>query len=99
CLRSALPTIVSDLGNAREYWDDSVRAIPVRAGEEEIAQQIVEILTRPALMKKLSEGAYQYAQRSGFRQAALSLLAAITPTSIETGHTRDNSTVPRLASS
>jgi glycosyltransferase involved in cell wall biosynthesis len=78
CLRSALPTIVSDLGHAREYWGEAVWRIPVHAGEEEIAAAIIEILIRPALAQSLSEGAYSYAQRSSFRQAALSLLAALS---------------------
>ncbi len=77
CLRHAIPTIVSELGPAREYPAGSVRPLPEDAGVEALSSAIVEILERPDVARALSREAFELAKRSGFDVAAASLLDAL----------------------
>lgn len=78
CLRYGIPTIVSDLGAAREYPPGTVDLLPVAASEVELAEAIIALLEDPSRSTQLSSAGLAYAKAHSFDAAAESLLRALS---------------------
>jgi glycosyltransferase involved in cell wall biosynthesis len=74
CLRYAVPTVVSEIGSAREYPVGSVYLIPVDATGRELAQGLVRLTTDSELARSLTARGLEYSRSSSFDTAARSLL-------------------------
>jgi glycosyltransferase involved in cell wall biosynthesis len=77
CLSAGLPTIVRDLGWARELPDDVVIKAATAAGSDDLAAVIRALLSAPHRMAALSEHARAYARQQSFDRTARALLAAV----------------------
>jgi glycosyltransferase involved in cell wall biosynthesis len=77
CLRHGIPTVVTDIGPAREYPPGVVRPIPGGAGPSQVAQAISELLADRAAANSQASAGIEFVRSSSFSQAARSLLDAI----------------------
>ena len=78
CLRAGLPTIVRDLGWARELPDDVVIKAATTTGSDDLAAVIRALLSAPHRMNALSEHARAFARQQSFERTARALLAAVS---------------------
>lgn len=77
CLAAGLPTIVSDIGWARELPDDAVVKLPVAPPAPALAEAIVALATDGARRAALSQAALAEAGRRGAGVTARALLAEL----------------------
>lgn len=77
CLRHGIPTIVTDIGAAREYPAGVVSLIPVDSPPRQLAEAISDIALDRTVMKSLSAAGLQFARSSNFRAAARSVLQSL----------------------
>jgi len=78
CLSAGLPTIVSDLGWARELPDDVVVKAATATGSDDLAAVIRALLAAPHRMSSLSDRSRAFARQQSFDRTARALLSALT---------------------
>jgi glycosyltransferase involved in cell wall biosynthesis len=74
CLRQGLPTIVSEIGSAREYPRGSIYPLRSSATAREVAEATAEVIRSASLRRSLSERGYELVRGSSFDRAAEALL-------------------------
>jgi glycosyltransferase involved in cell wall biosynthesis len=82
CLSAGLPTIVSELGWARELPDDVVIKAPTTIGSSDLATVIRALLAAPHRMSALSDRSRAFARQQSFDRTARALLSALSDTKL-----------------
>jgi glycosyltransferase involved in cell wall biosynthesis len=77
CLRHGIPTVVTDIGPAREYPHGVIRPVPGGAGPSQVAHAISELLADKEAANSQASAGIEFVRSSSFSQAARSLLDAI----------------------
>jgi glycosyltransferase involved in cell wall biosynthesis len=78
CLGAGLPTIVSDLGWARELPDDVVIKAAPSVGPSDLATVIRSLLAAPHRLHGLADHARTFARQQSFDRTARALLSAVS---------------------
>jgi glycosyltransferase involved in cell wall biosynthesis len=78
CLSAGLPTIVSELGWARELPDDVVIKAATTMGSSGLAAVIRTLLAAPHRMNALSDRSRAFARQQSFDRTARALLGAVS---------------------
>jgi glycosyltransferase involved in cell wall biosynthesis len=79
-LAAGIPTIVSALGSAAELPNDAAVKLPTGATPEDLAAEILALLSDPGRRKGLSEGARAYAATLSFESVAEELYGLLVQT-------------------
>jgi glycosyltransferase involved in cell wall biosynthesis len=77
CLAGGLPTLVSDLGWARELPADAVSRLRLGATVVELAERLEQLVSDPALHTSLSAGGLAHARANTFAKAARGYMEAL----------------------
>ena len=77
CFRHGIPTVVTNIGPAREYPHHVVYPLPVDAIPEQLADAVTELLSNQDLAGSYSQSALEFTRRSSFEEAARRLIEAI----------------------
>lgn len=77
CLSAGLPTLVSDLGWARELPDGVVSRLPVGATPVDLARHLERLTSDDALRASLSSAGLDHARANDFAAVAKAYLAAL----------------------
>lgn len=77
CLASGLPTIVTDLGWARELPADVVEKVPPGAGPNQLKNRMANLLAEGNRRQAMSQAAVEHARRHNFSRVADAYLDAL----------------------
>jgi glycosyltransferase involved in cell wall biosynthesis len=77
CLRHGIPTIVTEIGPAREYPPGTVIPIALEASPRQLGEMIVRIAQNPGLETSLSQAGIDFVRSSTFAGAARSIIERV----------------------
>jgi glycosyltransferase involved in cell wall biosynthesis len=77
CLRHGIPTIVTEIGPAREYPSGTVMPIALEATPRQLGKMVVQIAQDPGLAMSLSQAGIDFVRSSTFASAARSIIERV----------------------